>query len=88
MISMEFQSLSRRRSSARNVPSGEERGETDGFRRLRAKGLAKTVRYNEVLFNRGSFSYILLPLLRQKISFAIPRTSIRHIGFRYFEVPL
>ena len=29
VISMEFLSLSRRRSSARNVPSGEERGETD-----------------------------------------------------------
>ena len=28
---MEFLSLSRRRSSARNVPSGEERGETDVF---------------------------------------------------------
>ena len=26
---MEFLSLSRRRSSARNVPSGEKRGETD-----------------------------------------------------------
>ena len=31
VISMEFRSLSRRRSSARNVPSGEERGETDVF---------------------------------------------------------
>ena len=29
VISMEFLSLSRRRSYARNVPSGEERGETD-----------------------------------------------------------
>ena len=28
---MEFLSLSRRRSSARNVPSGEQRGETDVF---------------------------------------------------------
>ena len=28
---MEFLSLSRRRSSARNVPGGEERGETDVF---------------------------------------------------------
>ena len=28
---MEFLPLSRRRSSARNVPSGEERGETDVF---------------------------------------------------------
>ena len=28
---MEFLSLSRRRSSSRNVPSGEERGETDVF---------------------------------------------------------
>ena len=28
---MEFLSLSRRCSSARNVPSGEERGETDVF---------------------------------------------------------
>ena len=28
---MEFLLLSRRRSSARNVPSGEERGETDVF---------------------------------------------------------
>ena len=28
---MEFLSLSRRHSSARNVPSGEERGETDVF---------------------------------------------------------
>ena len=28
---MEFLSLSRRRSSARNVPSGEERGEADVF---------------------------------------------------------
>ena len=31
VISMEFLSLNRRRSSARNVPSGEERGETDVF---------------------------------------------------------
>ena len=31
VISMEFLSLSRRRSSARNVPIGEERGETDVF---------------------------------------------------------
>ena len=31
VISMEFLSLSRRRSSARNFPSGEERGETDVF---------------------------------------------------------
>ena len=30
-ISMEFLSLSRRCSSARNVPSGEEVGETDVF---------------------------------------------------------
>ena len=28
---MKFMSLSRRRSSSRNVPSGEERGETDVF---------------------------------------------------------
>ena len=28
---MEFLSLSRRRSSSRNVPNGEERGETDVF---------------------------------------------------------
>ena len=32
---MEFQSLSHRRSFARNVPSGEERGETDVFAGLR-----------------------------------------------------
>ena len=31
VISMEFLSLSRKRSSTRNVPSGEERGETDVF---------------------------------------------------------
>ena len=31
VISIEFLSLSRRRSSARNVPSGKERGETDVF---------------------------------------------------------
>ena len=31
VISMEFLPLSHRRSSARNVPSGEERGETDVF---------------------------------------------------------
>ena len=31
IISMEFLLLSRRRSSARNVPSGEEQGETDVF---------------------------------------------------------
>ena len=31
VISMEFLSLSRRRSSARNVLSDEERGETDVF---------------------------------------------------------
>ena len=31
VISMEFLSWSRRRSSARNVPSSEERGETDVF---------------------------------------------------------
>ena len=30
-ISMEFLPLSRRRSSSRNVPGGEERGETDVF---------------------------------------------------------
>ena len=31
VISIEFLSLSRRRSSAQNVVSGEERGETDVF---------------------------------------------------------
>ena len=31
VISVEFLSLSRRRSFAQNVPSGEERGETDVF---------------------------------------------------------
>ena len=31
VIGMEFLSLSRRRSSSRNVPSGEERGETAVF---------------------------------------------------------
>ena len=31
LIIMEFLSLIRRRSPARNVPSGEERGETDVF---------------------------------------------------------
>ena len=31
VISMEFVPLNRRRSSARNVPSCEERGETDVF---------------------------------------------------------
>ena len=31
VISMEFLPLNRRRSSARNVPSGEERGATDVF---------------------------------------------------------
>ena len=31
VISMEFLSLSRRRSSSRTIPSGEERGETDVF---------------------------------------------------------
>ena len=31
IISMAFLSLSRRRSSLQNVPSGEERGETDVF---------------------------------------------------------
>ena len=31
VISMEFLPLSRRRSSVRNVPSGEERGEKDVF---------------------------------------------------------
>ena len=31
VISMEFLSLSRRRSPSRNVPSGEERGETAAF---------------------------------------------------------
>ena len=36
VISIEFQSLSRRRSSAWNVPNGEERGEKDGF--SQAKG--------------------------------------------------
>ena len=29
VMSMEFLPLSRRRSSVRNIPSGEERGETD-----------------------------------------------------------
>ena len=36
---MEFLSLSRRRSSARNVPSGEERGETNVFAGYRGKGV-------------------------------------------------
>ena len=37
--------------------------------------MSKSVRYNEVSFYRGSFSYILL-LLGQKISFVTPRTSL------------
>ena len=38
---MQFLSLSRRRSSARNVPSGEERGETDVFAGLRLVGFRR-----------------------------------------------
>ena len=36
---MEFLSLSRRRSSVRNVPSGEEPGEIHGGAKSRPKGL-------------------------------------------------
>ena len=49
---MEFLPLSRRRSSARNVPSGEEQGETDVFAgyfinsRNKRSGLQLTVRLN------------------------------------------
>ena len=38
---MQFLSLSRRHSSARNVPSGEERGETDVFAGLRLVGFRR-----------------------------------------------
>ena len=39
VISMECLSLSRRRSSAQNVPSGEERGEMDVFAGYQDGGL-------------------------------------------------
>ena len=45
---MEFLPLSRRRSSARNVPSDEERGETDvfaGYGRVLARVLARILAY-------------------------------------------
>ena len=41
VISMEFLSLSRRRSSSRNVPSGEERGETAAFAGLSVHNVAQ-----------------------------------------------
>ena len=37
--------------------------------------MKKFVRFNEVSFYGGSFSYIL-PLLRQKVSFVISRTRL------------
>ena len=52
VISMEFLSLSRRRSSARNVPSDEERGETDVF--------AGYMDYNTIIFCTCSTINVLL----------------------------
>ena len=56
---MEFLSLSRRRSSARNVPSGEERGETDVFAgyKLKKRYLDGISRYLEMFdpFSRDAF---------------------------------
>ena len=43
---MEFLSLSRRRSSARNVPSGEERGETDVF-----AGYSSLIHFSRIHFS-------------------------------------
>ena len=45
---MEFLSLSRRRSSSRNVPSGEELGETSSVRRLEKLRGKETVRVSFV----------------------------------------
>ena len=43
VISMEFLSLKRRRSSSRNVLSGEERGETDVFAGYRSDYSSRNV---------------------------------------------
>ena len=48
VIGMDFLSLSRRRSSARNAPSGEERGETDVFAGYFETDLRKTIMHNSI----------------------------------------
>ena len=50
---MEFLSLSRRRSSARNVPTGEERGETDVF----AGYNHSSVQMIETIYRNSSFQF-------------------------------
>ena len=89
VISMEFLSLSRRRSSARNVPSDEERGETDVF--------AGYMDYNTIIFCTCStinvclnceipLSWFLFQMVLMKISSCDSlRPPIFSSGFNTFK---
>ena len=58
VISMEFQSLSRRRSFARNVPSGEERGKTGVFAGQSKSGfIKKQISCGRILFYLQYFTF-------------------------------
>ena len=52
---MEFLSLSRKHSSARNVPSGEERGQTGCFRSLAQKRFVinHVINYHNLLISKN-----------------------------------
>ena len=65
VISMEFLSLSRRRSSARNVPSGEVRGENGCVRRL-ALALASASVFNQFWIRTALYPHAHAPDMHNK----------------------
>ena len=70
---MEFLLLSRRRSSTQNVPSGEERGETDVFRRLGVSVINHI--WGDLWVLQGSGNFIVL-FLRSVISLKLPTCAV------------
>ena len=74
---MEFLSLSRRRLSARNVPSGEERGETDIFAGYRKENPRKKSCCTQI--NGVPYRYQFL-LIRVKISEKIEWNGFANYG--------
>ena len=84
VISMEFLSLSRRRSSARNVPSSEERGETDlfvGYLPGTKADLATELQNGNVSWRRrAQIKQLAWPTPRQNV-YACARLSISGLFF-------
>ena len=62
---MEFLSLNRRRSSSRNVPSGEERGETDVFAGYHFHIWMDTLKRIEEIIQQNAYPNLILDALKR-----------------------